>query len=56
MLSFFRKTRKVDKLYKKYRKLIKESRRLASSSRIESDLKYAEAQAVLDEVYSLSKN
>ena len=56
MLSLFKKTSKEDKLYNKYEKLIKESYRLSSSSRIESDRKYAQAQAVLTEIENLKKN
>ncbi len=55
MLSFFKKSSKEDKLYKQYERLLKESHRLSTSSRVESDIKYAEAQAILVEIDNLEK-
>lgn len=56
MLKFFKKTTKEDKLYKQYERLMKESHRLATSSRIDSDRKYAEAQHILIEIDNLGDN
>ena len=56
MLSLFKKTSKEDKLYSRYEKLIKESYKLSASSRIESDRKYAQAQAILTEIENLKTN
>ncbi len=56
MFSLFKKSSIEDKLYKKYEKLMKESYRLSTSSRTESDKKYAEAQAILIEIDNIKKN
>jgi hypothetical protein len=55
MFGLFKKTSKEDKLYKKYEKLLAESHRLSTSSRLESEKKFVEAQEILKEIDSLSK-
>jgi hypothetical protein len=53
MFGLFKKKTEVEKLQEKYKKLIDEARALASSSRAESYKKYAEAEAVQDEIGAL---
>lgn len=52
----FKKSSPKDKLNKKYRRLLEESKSLSTSNRKESDRLYAEAEAVLDEIKKLEKN
>lgn len=54
MFGLFKKKSKTEVLQKKYEKLLKQSHDLSTSSRVESDKKYVEAQAVLNEIESLS--
>lgn len=56
MFAIFKKTSKEDKLYKKYEKLLLQSHRLTTTSRIESERKFVEAQEVLKEIEKLSLN
>ena len=55
MFGIFKKKSKVDKLYDKYEKLMKESHTLSTSSRIASDSKAAEANRVLLEIDAIEK-
>ena len=56
MFSFFKKKSPIDILNDKYKKLQKEGYNLSTSNRMQSDLKYAEAQEVLKEIEALEKN
>ena len=56
MFSFFKKKSPIDILNDKYKKLQKESYQLSTSNRMQSDLKYAEAQEVLKEIEALEKS
>ena len=56
MFSFFKKKSEVEKLNEKYQRLQKEAYQLSTSNRMESDLKYAEAQEVLKQMEALEKN
>jgi hypothetical protein len=53
MFGIFKKTSKTKKLYKRYRSLLEEAKRLSTTNRALSDQKYAEAQEVLSEIESL---
>ncbi|QRM89991.1 Lacal_2735 family protein [Lacinutrix sp. WUR7] len=53
MFGLFKKKTKAEKLQEKYNKLMKEWHQLSSINRSESDKKYQEANAVLDEIESL---
>ncbi|WP_417859193.1 Lacal_2735 family protein [Xanthomarina gelatinilytica] len=55
MFKLFNKTSKMDKLQKKYEKLMKEWHALSSINRSESDKKYAEAEAVRKQMEALQK-
>ena len=55
MFSFFKKKSKFQILNEKYQKLQKEAYQLSTSNRMQSDLKYAEAQKVLKEIEALEK-
>lgn len=55
MFGLFKKKSKAEILQKKYEKLLKQSYELSTSSRVESDKKFAEAQDVLKEIESLKK-
>ncbi len=46
---------KKDKLQKKYQQLLEESHRLSHSNRQQSDLKMAEADAVLKQIEALEQ-
>ena len=50
MFSIFKKGDSLSKHYKKYRKLMQEHHVLQSVNRKESDQKFMEAQAVLEEI------
>lgn len=56
MFGLFKKKSEVDKLYKKYDKLLEQSHKLSTSSRLESEKKYVEAQHILDRIDELQKN
>jgi len=56
MFKFFKKKSKVDILNDKYQKLQKEAYQLSTSNRMQSDLKYAEADAVLKEIENIEKS
>ena len=53
MFKIFSKKSRVESLQKKYEKLMKEYYKLSTTSRLESDRKFAEAQQILDEIDSL---
>jgi hypothetical protein len=53
MFGLFKKKSKLDVLNKKYQKLQEEAYILSTTSRIQSDLKYAEAEEVLKEIKAL---
>ena len=55
MFNFFKKKSKIDILNEKYQKLQEEAYRLSTSNRTQSDLKYQEAQEVLNEIDALQK-
>lgn len=50
MFGLFKKKSEEEVLYKKYEKLIKESHTLSTTDRAASDLKYAEAEAIMDKI------
>lgn len=54
-MGLFKRRTKADKLNQKYQKLLKEAHALSTSNRAASDAKYAEAQAVLNEIDALKK-
>ena len=53
MFGIFKTKSKVEKLQKQYEKLMVEWHKLSTINRAESDEKYAEAQAILNEIESL---
>lgn len=53
MFGLFKKKSEVEKLYDQHKKLIAEAHRLSTTNRAESDLKAAEADAVLKKIESL---
>lgn len=55
MFGLFKKKTKAEKLQAKYNKLMKEWHELSSINRAESDKKYEEANAVLEEMDILNK-
>lgn len=55
MFAIFKRKTKEDKLYAKYEHLLQESHKLSTSSRIESEKKYAAAQEILLEIDKLQK-
>ena len=55
MFSFFKKKPPIEILNEKYKKLQKEAYQLSTSNRMQSDLKYAEAQEILKEIEALEK-
>lgn len=54
-MGLFKRRTKADKLNQKYQKLLKEAHALSTSNRAASDAKYAEAQAILNEIDALKK-
>jgi uncharacterized protein Yka (UPF0111/DUF47 family) len=56
MFGIFKKKSKADQLQKKYEKLLSESYALSKSNRALGDQKYAEAQAVLEEIEKLKSS
>lgn len=56
MFGLFKKKSEEDKLYKKYEKLLEQSHKLSTSSRIESEKKYVEAQKILETIDALEKH
>ena len=55
MFNFFKKKSKADILNEKYQKLQEEAYRLSTTNRMQSDLKYQDAQEVLQEIEALGK-
>lgn len=55
MLNFFKKKSEADKLQQTYEKLMAQAHTLSKTNRAASDSKYAEAQAILDKIESISK-
>jgi len=53
MFNLFKKKSKTEKLSAKYRKLLEEAHALSTSNRKQSDLKYAEADAIQQEIERL---
>ncbi|WP_369993729.1 Lacal_2735 family protein [Winogradskyella sp.] len=53
MFSLFKKTSEVDKLQKRYEKLMAEWHQLSTTNRAKSDEKYAEAQKLLERIDAL---
>lgn len=56
MFGLFKKKSPIQQLEEKYAKLQKEAFTLSKSNRMQSDLKYAEAQEVLKEIEALQSN
>lgn len=55
MFGLFKKKTEVDKLREKYEGLMKDAFDLSKSDRTASDLKYAEANDIMDKIEALSK-
>jgi len=53
MFGLFKKKSKVEQLDSKYRKLLQEAHSLSTSNRKQSDSKYAEADAIQNEIEKL---
>lgn len=53
MFGLFKKTSEVEKLQKKYKKLMEDAYKLQSINRSDSDQKYLEADTVLKEIEAL---
>lgn len=53
MFGLFKKTSEIEKLQKKYEKLMAEWHKLSTTNRAESDKKYSEAQNILDQIEKL---
>lgn len=53
MFGLFKKTTEVEKLKKRYEQLMKDWHALSSVNRAKSDEKYAEAQAVQEQIEQL---
>jgi len=55
MFGLFKKVSEVDKLQKKYEKLMKEWHTLSTTNRSESDKKYAEAEQIQKQIEVLKQ-
>lgn len=55
MFGLFKKKSEVDKLQKRYEKLMKDWHALSTINRAESDKKFAEAQHIQDQIKNLQK-
>lgn len=53
MFGLFKKTSELEKLQKKYERLMADWHKLSTTNRAESDKKYSEAQNVLDQIEKL---
>lgn len=53
MFGLFKKKSEIEVLQEKYEKLRKESHKLSTSNRAESDKKYAEAEGIMDKIEAL---
>tara|TARA_B100001094_G_C18113785_1_gene762732 strand:+ start:775 stop:954 length:180 start_codon:yes stop_codon:yes gene_type:complete len=56
IFSFFKKETEIEKLQKKYKKLLQESFDLSTIDRAASDIKRGEAEAVADQIDKLKSN
>lgn len=56
MFGIFKKKSELEKLESKYKKLLEEWHKLSTINRSQSDLKFAEAQVVLDKIEAIKKN
>nr|WP_299886392.1 Lacal_2735 family protein [uncultured Lacinutrix sp.] len=56
MFGLFKTKSKLDKLHEEYKKLLEESYKLSTKNRTESDIKQAEAQAILDQIEVLQQS
>lgn len=56
MFKLFKPKSELDKLQEQYEKLMKEWHELSSKDRAKSDMKYAEAQRILDQIEILNQN
>jgi hypothetical protein len=54
MFGLFKKKTEKEKLYEKYKKLLKEAHKLSTSDRKASDLKTMEANKVMDKIDELN--
>ncbi|MDG1570840.1 Lacal_2735 family protein [Robiginitalea sp. M366] len=55
MFNWFKKTSEKDKLQARYRKLLGEAHKLSQVNRSQGDAKYAEAEAVLQQLKTLEQ-
>lgn len=55
-MALFRRRTKIERLQKKYEKLMKEWHGLSTVNRSASDEKYAEAQLVMNEIDNIKSN
>lgn len=53
MFGLFKKNTEKEKLQKQYEKLMAEWHKLSTTNRAASDIKYAEAQKILDQLEAL---
>lgn len=56
MLGIFKKKTELEKLETEYNKLLTQWHKLSTINRSKSDLKYAEAQVVLEKIEAYKKN
>lgn len=56
MFGLFKKKSEKEKLQGQYEKLIKEAHQLSTTNRAASDMKQAEAQAVLDKIDAMENS
>ena len=56
MFGLFKKKSEIEKLEQKYTALLAEWHKLSTINRSQSDLKFAEAQVVLDKIEELKNN
>lgn len=56
MFGLFKKTSEVDKLQKRYEKLMADWHKLSTTNRSESDKKYAEAQLIIEKIEKLKEH
>ncbi len=56
MFGLFKKKSEIEKLRDQYQKLMQESFDLSTVDRAKSDLKRAEADALMDKIEALAKN
>lgn len=56
LFSMFKKESELEKLQKKYKKLLQESFDLSTTNRAQSDIKRGEAEAVAEQIEKLKKS